>query len=165
MNAEEYQKAKSWILRENVHRLRALHKELLGRFRSKRYFQVVRDVQKGFFPVAEVEDLALLSCCGHHGTIETVTAAAKSFVCVAAGCRAPVRPLNVVLASTLGLESDSGTFGRKLETLVALIDAVDAKSRILVFVQFEDLFDKVKEALNSYGIDVSVLTGGAKTES
>lgn len=161
----EYEKAKYWFLRDNVHRLRRLHKELLGRFRSQRYFQNVRDVQKGAIEGEVAKDLAILSCCGHTGPIEAVNAAARLSVCVEKGCKAPVRATNVVYASTLGIEGGSGTFGKKLETLVALIDSISSKSRILIFVQFEDLFDKVKESLLSYGVPVECLKGSTTAQS
>ena len=44
--AEELNAAK-WDLREHVHHLRRLQKELVGRVRSLRYFTAVRDMQQG----------------------------------------------------------------------------------------------------------------------
>lgn len=158
-SGDEYKKVRIWALRSKVHELRGLQKELLARFRSKRYFEAVRDIQQLRI---QSDDLAVLSCCGHTGTVADVSIAASTFKCVDHTCRAGVRPVNVVLAPTLGVESKSGTFGVKLQTLVDLIDTIPKGEKILVFVQFDDLFNKTKEALESYGIPVSMLTGATK---
>mgnify|MGYP001587422835 FL=1 len=157
---EEYRLSRIWLLRENCHLLRQLCQELVGRHRSKRYFACVRDVQRGDIPNAS--NLAILSCCGHIGPVEDVQDAAKRFTCVEQSCKAPVLPSNVVLASALGVEGGSGEFGIKLQTLVDLIDIIPAGDRILIFVQFDELYAKVEEALRSYGIPTASLTGPTK---
>jgi hypothetical protein len=45
--ATEELNAEKWDLREHVHHLRRLQKELVGRVRSLRYFTAVRDMQQG----------------------------------------------------------------------------------------------------------------------
>lgn len=64
---------RDWALREHIHHLRRLQKEILDRVRSLRYFKAVRIVQdpNGVVKcvsngnVVALEDRALLSCCGH----------------------------------------------------------------------------------------------------
>lgn len=160
---EENRLARIWSLRELVHRIRRLQKELIGRTRSQRCFRAVRDAQNGNIP--DVAATSILTCCGHYGSTEAVGAAAKEFRCLVDTCRAPARPTNMVLASTLCVDSESGTFGAKLETLVNIVSTIPDTDRVLVFVQFDDLFIKVEEALRSYGIPVATLAGSAKQRS
>ena len=64
---------RDWALREHIHHLRRLQKEILDRVRSLRYFKAVRIVQDPTSVVKCVSDgsvvplkeRALLSCCGH----------------------------------------------------------------------------------------------------
>lgn len=157
------QDALVWVLREKTHLLRKLQKELIGRFRSKRYFEGVRNFQRGDREIAK--GLAILSCCGHQGPIEEVLAAVKAFKCVAPGCGYAARDTHVVAAESLGSESESGRFGIKLERLVDCIKAIPKGDRILVFVQFEELLDKVMEALDGNGIATALLKGTAKAKA
>ena len=160
---EENRKARIWSLRELVHRIRRLQKELVGRNRSQRCFRAVRDAQSG--AIDDVANTAILTCCGHYGSIKDVHQAASKFTCIVPSCLAPARPSNMVHASTLCVDAQSGTFGAKLEKLVDIISSIDDHDRILVFVQFDDLFTKVEEALRSYGIPVATLDGAAKKRS
>lgn len=157
---DEWEKSRTWILRQKCSLLQRLTKELIGRYRSKRYFECVRSAQRN--EDASWNDVAILSSCGHTGPVKEVTDAAKHAKCLMPNCDARVGITNIVLGSSLGVDAKSGTFGVKLETLVSLIKSDCKKSdKILVFVQFDDLFDKVHEALGTYGISVAVLTGTA----
>jgi hypothetical protein len=132
---------RKWELREQTHSLRRLTKELAGRVRSLRYFTVVRDLQKrsqeprtyscrgcGSKSVP-LEDLAVLSSCGHVGCQSCVYAAADREECVEAGeggCQAPGRRLYVVKGDTLGKDDErinkkTKHFGKKLEDMIRLI--------------------------------------------
>lgn len=158
---EEYYKSRSWILRQEVSLLQRLTKELIGRYRSKRYFECVRSAQRNDAD-SKWNETAILSSCGHTGPIAEVTEAAKRAKCIDPNCDARVGITNIVLGSSLGVDAQSGTFGVKLETLVSLIKSdVKKDEKVLVFVQFDDLFDKVHEALGTYGISVAVLQGSA----
>ena len=139
--------------------LRKLQKELVARHRSKRYFEAVRHFQIN--RPADAVNISLLSCCGHQGPTEDVLAAARKSVCIAEGCSATVSQTHVVSATSLGVEATSGQFGIKLEVLVDLVKSVPEEDRILVFVQFEELLDKVEEALVANGVDVAILKGSA----
>jgi SNF2 family DNA or RNA helicase len=158
---KEQKLEKAWALRELTHDLRRLVKEFIGRYRSRRYFEVIRNIQTGSDDI-DPKTVGILSCCGHQGAYPEVVAKADEQLCVAAGCNAPVRPTHVVRADTLGNETDSGRFGAKLELLVALIKKVPETERILVFVQFTDLLDKVLEALEENGLPTARLVGASK---
>jgi hypothetical protein len=129
-----------WEHREKTHDIRRLTKELVGRVRSLRYFTVVRDLQKEAEspPVIAcprckrrglpVEDVAVLSSCGHVGCLECVNSCAEKEECVYAAsgsCQSAARVLNVVRADTLGVDDESRGrskhFGMKLEKVVHMI--------------------------------------------
>lgn len=133
-----------WELREKTHDLRRITKELVGRVRSLRYFTVVRDLQKHLgcpFEVScpgcnrqnvPIEEVAVLSSCGHTGCMECVKACAEKEECVYAAsgsCKAAARVLNVIKGDTLGVDdaarSASGKhFGMKLEMVINKIKYV-----------------------------------------
>lgn len=130
-----------WEHREQTHEIRRVTKELVGRFRSLRYFTVVRDLQKqadkpktSFCPQCKrdavpPEEVAVLSSCGHKGCYTCVMACAEREECVYAqsgACRAAARVLNVVKGETLGVDDVARDgrgrhYGRKLEMIVDLI--------------------------------------------
>ena len=130
-----------WELREQTHNLRRLTKELVGRVRSLRYFTVVRDLQKQAEEPPSVscprcgnqsvpiEDIAVLSSCGHMGCLTCVTSCAEREECVyteSGVCNAAARVLNIVKGSTLGIDDEARDgrgrhFGMKLERVVDLI--------------------------------------------
>lgn len=130
-----------WDIRERTHEIRRLTKELVGRVRSLRYFTVVRDLQRQAEapPVVAcpacgnakvpIEDVAVLSSCGHTGCMKCVMACAEREECVYASegaCRAAARVLNVVKGDTLGVDDVERDgrgrhYGLKLEKVVELI--------------------------------------------
>jgi hypothetical protein len=130
-----------WEHREKTHDIRRLTKELVGRVRSLRYFKVVRDLQKQGDSLQEaecpncqrtqlrIEDLAVLSSCGHMGCFECVKACAEKEECVYAAtgsCKSAARVLNVVRADTLGVDDEARHgkgkhYGIKLEKVVDMI--------------------------------------------
>jgi hypothetical protein len=133
-----------WELREKTHDLRRITKELVGRVRSLRYFTVVRDLQKHLESPFEVscpgcerqniplEEVAVLSSCGHTGCMSCVKACAEKEECVYAAsgsCKAAARVLNVIQGDTLGVDdaarNASGRhFGMKLEMVINKIKCV-----------------------------------------
>ncbi len=139
-------------------------KELVGRYRSQRYFKAVRDVQANL-DQAKQSNLAISSACGHQGDRLEVEKAIKHNKCVEPTCAAHLVSTNIVTADSLGVEAVSGNFGIKLETLVDLVEEVPKEDKILIFVQFDDLFDKVRDALYAYGIDTTFYAGGARQKS
>lgn len=127
-----------WDLREKTHRLRRLEKELVGRVRSLRYFEGVRDLQKSKgvlqfheCPVCSrsidsLADISILSSCGHTACHSCLAEAASDEVCPIEGCRVAAVLSSVIRAATLGEEdTDRATgrhFGIKLEDVMKLIE-------------------------------------------
>jgi hypothetical protein len=130
-----------WQHREETHEIRKLAKELTARVRSLRYFTVVRDLQKQKDEPMEIscpscklekvpiEDISVLSSCGHMGCHACVIACAEREECVYAAsgqCRAAARVLNVVRGITLGIDDETRDghgkhYGLKLEKVVDMI--------------------------------------------
>ena len=130
-----------WAHREQTHVIRRLTKELVGRVRSLRYFTIVRDLQKQRSepPVVScpecgrervpLEEIAVLSSCGHAGCYNDVKAAAENETCVYARsgrCKAAARVLNIVKGDTLGVDDyerdgKGKHFGMKLEKVIHLL--------------------------------------------
>ncbi|KAL7418749.1 DNA (cytosine-5-)-methyltransferase dmt5 [Cryptotrichosporon argae] len=181
VNVEEVK----WALREQTHVLRRLSKELVARVRSLRFFDVVRKLQRnGAEATAVLEgsacahkpsadpdadtEMAVLSCCGHVACLACMTEAADAQRCVARdACHAAVRHTNIVKVCTLGIEGDldSGRFGAKLLHLVNLVKSIPSSDRVLVFVQWDDLFAKVSDALTAGKITHVTLGGAVKARS
>jgi hypothetical protein len=60
-----------WEIRKDTHdHLRAVTRELVGRLRSLRYFEAVRDMQRRKGGDAARAGEAILSCCGHLGPLK-----------------------------------------------------------------------------------------------
>lgn len=130
-----------WDHREQTHEIRRVTKELVGRFRSLRYFTVVRDLQRqadepqtATCPACKrervpPEEVAVLSSCGHVGCYACVMSCAEREECVyaaAGSCRAAARVLNVVKGETLGVDDEARDgrgrhYGRKLEMIMDMI--------------------------------------------
>ncbi|CDO78139.1 hypothetical protein BN946_scf184710.g4 [Trametes cinnabarina] len=175
-----------WDHREQTHEIRRLTKELVGRVRSLRYFTVVRDLQRQadkppvvHCPACDrrnvpLQEVAVLSSCGHMGCYECVVACADREECVYAAsgaCRAAARALNIVKAETLGVDDEARDgrgkhYGLKLEKIMELIKKTIPKDeRVLIFVQFPDLTAKVAEALHSYKVPFLEIKGSASQKS
>jgi len=194
-----------WEHREQTHTIRKLTKELVGRVRSLRYFTVVRDLQKQRSepPVIScpecgrdrvpLEEIAVLSSCGHAGCYNDVKAAAESETCVYARsgrCKAAARVLNIVKGDTLGVDDyerdgKGKHFGMKLEKVIHLIryvplgkvrraltdtvpccrKRISSDERVLIFVQFPDLMKKVAEALTANEVRFLEIKGSAAQKS
>ncbi|KAI9454431.1 hypothetical protein F5148DRAFT_1326581 [Russula earlei] len=175
-----------WQHREQTHTIRRLTKELIGRVRSLRYFTIVRDLQKQRSepPVIScpecgrervpLEEIAVLSSCGHAGCYNDVRAAAETETCVYARsgrCKAAARVLNIVKGDTLGVDDyerdgKGKHFGMKLEKVIHLIQKrIPSDERVLIFVQFPDLMKKVAEALTANKVQFLEIKGSAALKS
>ncbi|PCH36338.1 hypothetical protein WOLCODRAFT_166855 [Wolfiporia cocos MD-104 SS10] len=175
-----------WQHREQTHELRRLTKELTGRVRSLRYFTAVRDLQRQAEkpPVVScpsckreaipIEEVAVLSSCGHMGCIKCVTECADREECVYAAsgaCNAAARVLNIVKGDTLGIDDEARDgrgkhYGHKLEQVIHLIkNVIPRDERVLVFVQFPDLMKKVAEAFTANKVPFLEIRGSASQKS
>ncbi|KAG8925515.1 hypothetical protein FRC02_009614 [Tulasnella sp. 418] len=174
-----------WEHREKTHELRLLVKELLGRVRSLRYFEAVRDLQKenevfltdcsgGCGKTGLSKDqISLLSSCGHLGCHDCIRRCAIEEECVlkASGqCEMPAKLLNIVPGDSLGTDDEikdaSRQFGKKLEEVIDVIqNRIPKKDRVLLFIQYPDLMKKVAEALEANKVTFLQINGTAKQKS
>ena len=89
-----------------------------------------------------VQDVGVLSCCGHAGCEKDLLSAAAEGRCIDELCTARVSMSHVLSAKNFGgLEEETvltGQFGRKLSILAAKVqDLVDTEGdRVVVFCQF-----------------------------
>ncbi|KAI5788500.1 hypothetical protein EDC01DRAFT_169203 [Geopyxis carbonaria] len=172
-------------LKEKVFYIRTLaRKELTGRHRSLRYFSIVRDLQKfGLHRAGEngqitdisctcgkknlpLSEVAVLSSCGHQGCFKCLDQAARLATCLTVDCEAATRALAVVKADSLGTEDKTDGIGRhhgrKLEKLMELInDRIPKDEKVLLFVQFPDLLEKVAKVLAEYKVSFLQIKGSA----
>jgi SNF2-related domain len=159
-------------LRNHMHFVRSLAKELCGRIRSLRYIQHIRRLQinekeneKGFICTMCQKDIqgakstiGVLSCCGHAGCIDCLRKQAYEGLCIVPNCCARVSCAHIASADRLGLDNDdsrSGQFGRKLTALVSKVKEImnnKNDDRMIIFCQFDDLKAKVLEALSASNI-------------
>ncbi|GAA5835472.1 hypothetical protein JCM11251_005244 [Rhodosporidiobolus azoricus] len=156
---DDWVAARTWSITDDCASLRKLVSELVGRFRSRRYFNAVRNVFRGTGENVG-EDHIILSCCGHEGPASEVEKAVAG-ECFVEKCDANVGFHNIIRGDDLGTDRPSGHFGYKLETLITLIEETPEEDHVLVFVQFQDLYNKVHEALTVYGISTTVITGSS----
>ncbi|KAG6381702.1 hypothetical protein JVT61DRAFT_303 [Boletus reticuloceps] len=175
-----------WDHREKTHNIRKLTKELVGRVRSLRYFTVVRDLQKQRETPPKIpcpgcgrdavpmDEVAVLSSCGHTGCMTCVRQSADREECVYAAsgkCKAAARVLNIVKGETLGVDDEARDrrgkhFGKKLEMVIDLIkNMIPKQERVLIFVQFQDLMAKVAHALKVHKIKFLEIRGSASQKS
>ncbi|KAJ7130633.1 hypothetical protein C8R44DRAFT_872419 [Mycena epipterygia] len=175
-----------WEHREATHDIRRLAKELVGRVRSLRFFTAVRDLQKQREVPLDVscegcgrksiplDEVSVLSSCGHMGCSECVRNCADKEECVyraSGACISAARVLNIVKAETLGVDDEARDgrgkhYGKKLEEVMELIKVkVPKDERVLVFVQFPDLMKKVAEALKDNHIKFLEIKGSASAKS
>jgi len=166
-----------FALREHMHTVRSSLKEFCGRIRSLRYFQWVRDFQvqdttvkcSGGAPSCRCnakgvpkEHAAVLSSCGHVGCVDCLKFHADKERCIDPSCSAQVKHAHIVPAVALGQDSESKseTYGAKLTEIVTQVKKlVSDDDRVIVFVQFQDLKDKVAEALSKYGVKTLQVKG------
>ncbi|KAI9808767.1 MAG: hypothetical protein M1825_003920 [Sarcosagium campestre] len=168
-------------LRELAGHLRRLSTELVSRQRSLRFFRVVRELQlssaglltgssssartclKCHAADLEPERISVLSLCGHTACETCLDDDQRGDDCVVPGCNAVARTFHIVKATELGAEDRSMRvgrhYGRKLESVMELIkDGIPADDQVLLFVQFDDLMEKVATALEENGISHWALT-------
>lgn len=172
------------LLRDSTHNVKRLQKEMVGRVRSLRYFKLVRDLQQDILSKAQsqvtcssckrtnipADEIAVLSSCGHMGCYTCLLSSAQKEECISPGCQAAARILNVVKGDTLGIEDERDGIGRhygiKLEKVIKLIkEHIPSNEKVLVFVQFPDLMQKVSEALDAYGVKHLQIKGTSSSKS
>lgn len=172
-------------LRDFMHNARTLGKGLTGRVRSLRFIEQVRLFQEAKqqrqrikCPVCSemkpVQDMIVLSCCGHIGCSSCVEPLARDHSkCPEPSCRVQGITANHMIASiNLGLDnpeplinttevaSKQKYHGCKLTKVVEKVQEIIAGGdRLIVFCQFDDLRSKVQEALNGHNIKALQVSG------
>lgn len=148
-----------YAVRQHVHDLRELCKELIGRRRSLRFIVHNNNSSGGG---------AVLSCCGHTGPESTLREAAALGRCHVPGCSAVVHQTHVVAAATTKSKDTEET---KLERVVRDVAALAGEAKdgkdggIIVFVQFAPLLDQLTGMLREAGVAVATLQGTAHQQS
>ncbi|KAI8799644.1 hypothetical protein BJ742DRAFT_128160 [Cladochytrium replicatum] len=112
------------------------------------------------------DQLGLLSSCGHTGCLPCLQRGAVEQECPEKECREATRVTNIVKAESLGRENANDKIGRrfgaKLERLVHILrNVIPEEEKVLVFVQFPDLFKKVDAALEFHDIATLKIDGSA----
>lgn len=159
-------------LRDDLHLVRSLSKELCGRIRSLRYIEWIRRFQTNDSRLCctkcktdslDVCNAGVLSACGHAGCLDCLQVAAASGKCIESHCSANVSSAHVVSSSVLGLEhkdTSNGRFGQKLTAVVSKVKEIIAKGdRLIVFCQFDTLKNKILEALTQSNVEAMQVTG------
>ncbi|KAK6505099.1 hypothetical protein TWF481_007021 [Arthrobotrys musiformis] len=165
--------------REAKIRINRLLKELVGRFRSLRFFEVVRKSQtdnprnewacacgKRNLPL---ESISVSSICGHSACSECMARSADRKQCPEkdSGCESLVQPANIIPVASLGAADDTPTtHGAKLDQLIHLLtNVIPVDEKVLLFIQFPDLLNKVVSILQAAGVSVTHLAGSARDKS
>ncbi|TGZ83578.1 hypothetical protein EX30DRAFT_327192 [Ascodesmis nigricans] len=160
--------------------------ELVGRHRGLRFFRAVRDFQRLLLEKGtrttdvdcakcgkrklDISEAAVFTLCGHTGCYDCLSELSKTIKCIAPKCDAAKNRKNVILkADDLGVEEkkdgDGKHFGRKLEKVVELIkEHIPKDDKVLLFVQFKDLLDKVAKVLKHHGIKFLQISGSADAQ-
>jgi hypothetical protein len=174
-----------FALRQHIHRVRTRSKELCGRIRSLRYLDCVRKFQsettfechgchdaclavESSNKKISCDKAAVFSCCGHSGCLNCLAHSGDLQKCVDKTCSAQVKPAHVVPSSALrsdGASNSGGKYGAKLTAIVEKVkELLDGDDRVIVFVQFRDLKDKVAEALEDYGVRTLQVKGSVNKQ-
>jgi SNF2 family DNA or RNA helicase len=154
-------------LRNHVHKVRHLGKELCARIRSFRFLESLKRFRNegkhiecgggasGRCPYTtgklELDTIGAFTLCGHIGCLPCLTKHAQSNECIKPGCKAQVQHVHIVPAKDF-VEDDvlvpRSPFGSKLSAIVDKVDnLVSNGDRVIVFVQFDDLKQIVADAL------------------
>lgn len=173
------------LIRNKAHALQKLRNEYVQRECALRYFLAVRKLQHAqligsddsFFcpsPICDkkgealdLSNVGLSSTCGHIACWSCMKRDSYLSKCCDPNCSMGSDKDAIVQASTLGVEKGNGTkYGIKLAHLATLIKkGIPKKEKVLLFVQFEGLLQKVSDALEDYGIDFVRIQGSASARS
>ena len=117
--------------------------------------------------VHDPKAIAIFGLCGHTACASCLAAPERGGECVIVGCHAPVHSYHVHKAIELGEEDQHARVdrhdGQKMEDVMDLIKTKIAEhDQVLLFVQFNDLMEKVSAALDYHGIKHWALTENAR---
>jgi SNF2 family DNA or RNA helicase len=119
---------------------------------------------KSCLKVCSPADAGVLSSCGHSGCMSCLKHFTSREECLHPDCKAQCKPENIVTGVELGCGDEKkkagGMWGAKLTQIVESVKGmVDGGDRVIVFVQFKDLKEKVAEALESEDVKTLQVKG------
>lgn len=157
-------------LRGAVNRLNSLRLDYVQQVRSLRFFKTLLNIEHGLecqggtcaSPKAlNARHLTILGNCGHVVCHPCLQAAID---CPAAACKATIQVHQLVHVKDLmqnSGETNKLQYGTKLDQVIHLVESIDEKDKVLVFVQSKHLFKQVENALKSHRIEYADLSKGA----
>ncbi len=146
----------------------------VNHIRSLRFFQALRTIQLhrtegGLFcskcssPIPDPHKATLLTKCGHL-VCNQICYQANNESCPVTTCHALNRAYQKIPGQDLGHDdSHSGKIsnGSKIDEIVDLIKGLPEDEKVLLFVQFDNLHEKVKKALDRADIHYADLNSGS----
>ena len=174
-------------LRDLAGHLRRLSTEFVVRIRQLRFIRVVRALQLAHSGLEDEKSTAgeLLSCskckagnlepaklfvigpCGHISCDTCLESTKATEECVVEGCNAAAKSNYIYKGTDLGEEDQRARvgrhYGRKIEEIINLIsNKIPSEDQVLLFVQYDDLMEKVSQALHDHDIAHHALFKGSK---
>ncbi|KAI9724728.1 MAG: hypothetical protein M1812_000003 [Candelaria pacifica] len=166
-------------LRNLTDYLRRLSIELVSRKRSLRFFDAIREIQETSSNLAagvgdtsrhtcckclkstDLQDLSVLTICGHKACRDCLKLVAELGICLDSECKAAAGESSIAEATELGIQDakdlNGGQHGKKLGEVIKLIKKIGKEEQVLLFVQFDDLLEKVASALRDQDISYSLV--------
>lgn len=168
---EDQLKEMKFDLRNHMHKVRQLGKELCARIRSFRFLESLMSFQGegeriacnggacGPCPCSTssgLEAFGAFTLCGHVGCLHCLQKHAERNECIEPRCKAQVQHVHIVPAKDFvedGVDKPLQHLGSKLSAVVEKVkNIVNEGERVIVFVQFDDLKQIVSEALLEHGV-------------
>ena len=114
--------------------------------------------------------IAILGLCGHTACASCIAAPERGGECVTVGCDAPALSYHIHKAIELGGEDEEAPVGRhdgkKIEDVMELIkNRIPKQDQVLVFVQFNDLMEKVSAVMDRHGIKHWAFTENSRRQA
>lgn len=115
-----------------------------------------------------VKHQGILSCCGHTGCLNCLKRHAINGNCLHLSCKARVNAAHIVPALSLGTDDEDDNDSQDGSKLAAIVSKVNeiiaAGDRIILFVQFDELKEKVIQALRRNSIKAEQVKGKVKDQ-
>ena len=153
-------------LRDTVAGLHALAGEYVYKKRALRFIQKVSDEEHrrdGAYldcghNVDDANDVSILVHCGHDICRRCRGSVGLRTQCPVTGCDAPMMEYHTLKSTDLGQgggrDAQSRSYhGKKIDDIVRLIkNDIPSDEQVLLFVQFDDLMEKIAKAFNDHNI-------------
>lgn len=165
-------------LRNDIHIVRSLGKEVCGRQRSLRFVKNIQNVlriESGNIEYCNLDckhnhspeqgslsanEVGSIPRCGHMACMRCLGEEHVDEKCVVPHCRAKVERSHIVCFSTFSSVTNHNNnsrsrFGEKITAIIAKVQEIieTHNERLIIFCQYDDLQAKVKQALSERDID------------